>query len=413
MSASTPVPFTIAIPDSALSALQQKLSCATFPDELDSAAWDYGVPLKDIQQLTEYWKEGFDWRKQEALLNRMPQFMTSIPVDGFETLDIHFVHQTSEVDAAIPLLVVHGWPGSFIEVQKLLPLLVKGAPNSPAFHVVAPSLPNFGFSQGSKKRGFGPHQYAEVCHKLMLSLGYNEYVTQGGDWGFFINRTISHLYPAHCKATHTNMVWASPPTLARHPMLTLQHLLTPLTPAEKAGVSRTTWFMQEGSGYRMLQSTKPQTLAYALTDSPTALLAWIYEKLHDWTDAYPWTHDEILTWISIYQFSRAGPAASIRIYYEIAHATSPTMTLSQVSRYIPTVKLGLTYFPQELILVPKTWGRTLGPVVFEAEHPRGGHFAAWERPDDLAQDLKTMFGRTGGAFACVKDKNGGGGVVSD
>ncbi|KAI9778331.1 MAG: hypothetical protein M1839_008118 [Geoglossum umbratile] len=405
MSPPTPTPFTISIPDTALSALQQKLSCATFPDELDSAAWDYGAPLEDIERLTKYWKEGFDWRKQEALLNCMPQFITSIPIDGFETLDIHFVHQKSEVNAAIPLLFVHGWPGSFIEVSKLLPLLTKGTPNSPAFHVVAPSLPNFGFSQGSKKRGFGPHQYAEACHKLMLSLGYGEYVTQGGDWGFFINRTISHLYPTHCKASHSNMVWASPPSLTSHPLHALQYLLTLSTAAEKAGQARSQWFMQEGSGYRNLQSTRPQTLGYALADSPVALLAWIYEKLHDWTDSYPWTDDEILTWISIYCFSRAGPAASVRIYYEIAHTTG-TLSLGQVARYIPSVKLGLSYFPKELVVVPKIWGRTLGPVVFEGEHEHGGHFAAWERPEDLAVDLRTMFGRGGGAFGCVKGKEG-------
>jgi hypothetical protein len=201
------------------------------------------------------------------------------------------------------------------------------------------------------------------------------------------------------------MIWASPPSLSRHPFLTLQHLLTPLSPTEKSGSQRTTWFLNEGSGYRNLQSTKPQTLSYALTDSPIALLAWIYEKLHDWTDTYPWTPDEILTWISIYVFSRAGPAASVRIYYEIAHTTS-SISLATITKYIPTTKLGLSYFPRELILVPKTWGRTLGPVVFEADHDRGGHFAAWERPEDLARDLKTMFGRGGGAFACVKDKSG-------
>lgn len=177
----------------------------------------------------------------------------------------------------------------------------------------------------------------------MLSLGYNEYVTQGGDWGFYITRAIGALYPQHCKASHINMIRGDPPTFSKHPILTLQHSLAPYTEKEKAGFARTNWFQKEGRGYYAEQSTKPQTLAYALNDSPVALLAWIYEKMHDWTDRYPWTEDEIFTWVSIYAFSTAGPGAAHRIYYEVVH-TEPgpgKITREQVQGWIPTVKLGL------------------------------------------------------------------------
>jgi hypothetical protein len=149
----------------------------------------------------------------------------------------------------------------------------------------------------------------------MLSLGYNEYVTQGGDWGFYITRAIGYYYPQHCKASHINMLRAEAPTFTKHPILALQHKLAPYTQKEKDGFKRTEWFGKEGRGYFMEQSTKPQTLAYALNDSPVALLAWIYEKLHDWTDAYPWSEEEIFTWVSVYAFSTAGPGAAHRIYY--------------------------------------------------------------------------------------------------
>ena len=216
-----------------------------------------------------------------------------------------------------------------------------------------------------------------------------------------ITRIMGLLYPTHVLASHINLIRGSAPTLAAFPLLYLRHKITPYTPREKAGFARTDWFLREGSGYRTQQCTKPQTLGYALTDSPVGLLAWIYEKLHDWTDSYPWTADEILTWVSIYYFSTAGPAASLRIYYEAQHDDVYGRARSQ--KYIPDVKLGLAYFPQELSVVPKTWGRTLGPVVFESEYERGGHFAAWERPDAVAGDLRRMFGKGGGAEGVVRN----------
>ncbi|KAJ5290641.1 uncharacterized protein N7443_010894 [Penicillium atrosanguineum] len=404
-----PQPYTISVSDDVLEELKQRLTYARYPSQFESPdqdSWDFGVPVAEVKRLTAYWKDGFDWRKAEAQLNELPQYHTEIEVEKFGSLDIHFVHQVSSVKNAIPLLFSHGWPGSFIEVSKLLPLLKAGA-DRPAFHIVAPSLPNFGFSSGVTRRGFGLAQYAEVLHKLMVKLGYDKYVTQGGDWGFWVTRSIGLLYPEHCKASHVNMIVARPPQWADNPLLALQHIFQPYNVREKAGRERSDWFDHEGYGYNMLQSTKPQTVGVALADSPVTLLAWIYEKLHDWTDSYSWTDDEILTWVSIYWFSKAGPEASVRIYYEALHAKTPTeIPYHKLRSYVPHVKLGLVHLPREISVVPTTWAATLGPVVRQSEHDHGGHFAAWEVPDVIVQDLQAMFEKGGPCFGIIPGKMG-------
>ncbi|KAI0310728.1 Alpha/Beta hydrolase protein [Amylostereum chailletii] len=241
-----------------------------------------------------------------------------------------------------------------------------------------------------------------IGHKLMQALGYPEYVTQGGDWGHMITRTAASLYgPKHVKAWHTNMPMApGPPTFTAQPLQYIRHMLTPYTEEEKAGLARRKWFRETGSGYSQEQSTQPQTLGYSLADSPVGLLAWIYEKLVNWTDNYEWDDDEVLTWISIYWFSRAGPAASLRIYYENRVAFRKLVALK------PTVPLGMSFFPKELIYLPKSWVATLGTVVFEERHARGGHFAAHEQPDALVGDVRKMFGKGGPAFGVVPGKTG-------
>ena len=400
-------PYRISVPEHKIESLKQRLSLTTWPDELEDAGWAYGAPLQQVKQLAAHWKDSYDWRKQESNLNELPNYHTKIEADGFELLDIHFIHQRSDVDDAIPLLFCHGWPGSFLEVVKILPLLTKGGEfgvDYPAFHVVAPSIPGFGFSEGTKKKGFGLKQYAETGHRLMQKLGYDTYVSQGGDWGCMITRMQALLYPDSLLASHINMLRGHRPSLMSNPLLYLQHNLSPETKAETAGHDRSQWFLKEGSGYRWIQNTKPQTLGYALSDSPVGLLAWMYEKLHDWTDEYPWTADEILTWVSIYQFSTAGPAASLRIYYESMHDVK--FHRDRTQGYIPRVKLGVSHFPQELTVIPKTWARTMGPVVFQAFHDKGGHFAAHEQPEALVDDLRRMFGRGGGAEGIVKDRGG-------
>lgn len=391
--------YTINVPDSKLHELKTKLSLATFPDELPEADWDYGAPLADVKRLAKCWQDGFDWRAAETKLNQLPQYHRRMKVPDFEALDIHYIHQPSNSSTAIPLLFVHGWPGSYIEVAKLLPILQQEN-QGVSFHVVAPSLPNFGWSEGPKRRGFGLAKYAEVCHRLMLALGYDQYVTQGGDWGMYITRAIGLLHPEACLASHINMVRASPPSFASQPLVALQHVVQPYSQRDKDGLARSKWFMEEGSGYRTQQTTKPQTLGYAMHDSPVALLAWIYEKLHDWTDSYPWTDDEILTWVSIYYFSTAGPAASVRIYYEVAHHPDG-LNQERTCQWIGKVKLGLLHAPKELRVVPLTWGRTLGPVVFESQKTKGGHFAAHEIPEEVASDLRGMFGKGGPCYRIV------------
>ena len=226
-------------------------------------------------------------------------------------------------------------------------------------------------------------------------------VTQGGDWGFAITRLMGIQYPQHCLASHLNMIRAFPPSLTKAPIQYAKYALTPYTAEEQAGRQRTAWFMKEGFGYNLMQGTKPSTIGFALADSPVALLAWIYEKLHDWTDAYAWTDDEILTWVCMYQFATAGPAASARIYYESRHA-EPERTAKTFGYAPPQVLLGLSYFPRDIVVPPRAWGRTLGTVVFEAVHEDGGHFAAHERPEVLVQDLRSMFGEGGGAYAVSK-----------
>ncbi|KAL0573633.1 hypothetical protein V5O48_008329 [Marasmius crinis-equi] len=381
--ASDGTPFKIAVPDSKLENLQKKLELATFPDELEGVDWKYGVPSVDLRRLVARWKDGYDWRKEEKALNdSLQQFTKDIEVDEVHgTLNIHYVHHKSSIAGAIPLLFVHGWPGSFVEVQKVAPLLTQSdSEEHPSFHVVALSLPGFGFSQGTTKPGFSASRHAEIIRRLAQMYGKK-----------------------HVMAWHTNFpsAGAFPPTLAQ-PLLYLRDLLTPRTAAEKAGMERTNWFLTEGMGYNIEQSTQPQTLGYALADSPIGLLAWIYEKLHNWTDSYPWSDDEVLTWVSLYYFSRAGPAASLRIYYEATKAGDRIRPASEK----PTIPMGVSHFPKELRRAPKTWIMNVGNLVFAAEHTSGGHFAAHERPQDLADDLRKMFGRGGAAYGVVPGKDG-------
>ena len=217
------------------------------------------------------------------------------------------------------------------------------------------------------------------------------------------------LYPQHCKATHMNMDVGLRPEYLTNPLLAIEHDFKPYTTPEREGNARSKWFDEEGFGYNVQQSTKPQTIGYALADSPVALLAWIYEKLHDWSDAYPWTDDEICTWLSIYWFSTAGPAASCRIYYEMVHPwnnAETKITRARIKQWNPSVKIGHSHFPRDIHVLPSTWTRTTGPTVFEKTHDSGGHFAAWEKPEAIVNDVREMFGKEGGAFGVVKGKNG-------
>jgi pimeloyl-ACP methyl ester carboxylesterase len=410
-------PFRISIPQSRLDRLKQQLSLydlphAEIPESSSSPAWSRGPPLTSISQLATYWRDTYDWRAHEKRLNdSMPQFMTEILLDDFGIFDIHFVHQTASVENAIPLLFVHGWPGSFLEVTKILPLLVQGdgSKDGVRFHVVAPSLVNFGFSGPSLKAGFDVRKHGEICHKLMLKLGYEQYVVQGGDLGYGIARYLALTYPSNVPAHHINLAIPREPTLTSNPLLFAKSQATPLSDYEKAGLAQTAYHLKEGTGYSAIQNTRPQTIGIALTTHPVALLAWIYDKLHAWTDSYPWTPDEILTWISIYLFSTAGPSSSLKIYYDEAHPLNPSIRGifgSNGGMYSSGSKLGVSRFPKELCLRPKLWHEGMGPLVFMREHDKGGHFAAWEVPERLVGDLRDMFGRGGGAESVIQGSSG-------
>ncbi|PYH92495.1 alpha/beta-hydrolase [Aspergillus ellipticus CBS 707.79] len=390
MSAITP--FKIHISDARLQRLHQKLLLTDLPNEtsdLDPAEqWSRGAPLSDIKRLTAYWQD----------------YATNIEIDGFGSYHIHFVHQLSTVAGAIPLLFLPGWPGSFIEVTKTLPLLVNCGDSTPSFHVVAPSLIDFGFSSASGKKSFRFEQHAEAYHKLMLALGYEEYVIQAGDIGSLLARTIASKYaPRHCKALHTNSAVPAERTAESHPELHAKVQTTPLSDSEIQSLGRAANMSKEGMGYYRLLSTRPQNIGYSLTDSPVGLLAWIYEKLHDWTDDYAWTDNEILTWTSIHYFSAAGAAAPGCVYYAMEHSSPSAFAASQ--KYVD-VPLGIARFAKDLILLPKLWNQTLGPVVCESEYTKGGHFAAWECPEDVVRDVRAMFGKGGPVCGCVDGRDG-------
>uniref|UniRef100_A0A0W0FKR1 Epoxide hydrolase N-terminal domain-containing protein n=1 Tax=Moniliophthora roreri TaxID=221103 RepID=A0A0W0FKR1_MONRR len=389
----TPGGVFIAVSDEALALLKKKLELCQLPNKIDEAGWDYGAPLADIRRLLARWKDGYDWRKHEKILNdELPQFTRNIEVQGHGVLNIHYVHKKSKAPNAIPLLFVHGWPGSFLEVRKILPLLTATAPGTPSFDVVGLGLPGYGFSEGTKKKGIQHLPFMQIGHKLMQALGYTEYVTQGGDWGFLVTRTMAAIYGGnHVKAWHTNSPFVLAPPEGADP--------TKYTAQDLKVLERSKWFQTKGFGYFHEQSTQPQTLGYSLADSPIGLLAWIYEKLVAWTDEYPWDDDEVLTWISVYWFSRSGPAASVRTYYEVAQSGD------FASGPAPTIPVGYSFFPKEVGLGPKSW-YTDKHIVFTSDHERGGHFAAHEQPDALVADLRKMFRKGGPAYGVVPGKNG-------
>lgn len=258
--------------------------------------------------------------------------------------------------------------------------------------------------------GFGLEHHAEVYDKLMQTLGYHHYgmllptsiilvnllnnvVIQGGDVGGLISRYMAKLFGmSRCLAHHTNTPLPSQPTEETHPELHAQSLTTPLTEIEQRGLVRAATFEKEGSGYYKLQSTKPMTIGYSLKDSPVGLLAWIYEKLYDWSDDYLWTDEEILTWVSIYYFSTPGPDASSKVYYTFEHCEPSAFAAAGAYVDVP---LGISRFLNDLVFLPKHWNQTLSPIVYQAEHDKGGHFAAWEQPGAIVKDLRLMFGTSG------------------
>ena len=346
-----------------------------------------------MHDTVEFWRTKYDWRSEEARLNRLPQFMTSLDVDGFGILDMHFVHSKSSKAEALPLLFVHGWPGSFAEVEKILPKL-----NDAGFHVVAPSLPGYGFSSYTSKKGFKHPQHAEALHKVMLVLGYDNYFVQGGDWGSYMVRSMALKYPEHVKALHCNMVCLIPHKPDIEIKWLTKELQIPMikpsqiqedhayTPFEQTCLDRCKWFLTTNIEYSQIQATKTRTLGFMLHDSPVAMLAWMADKLFLWSDMYPWTTTEIITWTLMHYFP--GPTTGLVMYRENPGEDE----VAHFATYHVKVPSGVSAFPKELLMVPRCWAETTMNVVWWKDHPEGGgHFAAYEKPDQLADDMIDFF----------------------
>lgn len=312
-----PVPFKINVSDELLSFINERVVTARIPPGLklpEEDAWAYGVPPQTMSRLQSYWTTQYDWRATEARINAHLKMFTLPIQHGGEELAMHFVWHQSEREGAIPLLFQHGWPGNFLEVDRIIDDLV--APTDPAqqaYHVVAPSLPGFVFSSRSQRPEFALGDMAAVNHKLMLALGYDTYMAQGGDWGSMIVRIMGTFYPESCVAVHVNMIAARPPSIWRHPLQLLYLIAWAPLQGKDSTFTRMMWWLKEESGYLEIQGTKPQTLSYALVDSPMGMLAWIRDKVqHLVGDDFVLEDEEIITWAMLYLIP--GTAGHAEIY---------------------------------------------------------------------------------------------------
>jgi pimeloyl-ACP methyl ester carboxylesterase len=368
-------PFRIHVDDAVLDDLRERLARTRLPDEIDGTGWEYGIPYGYLRELVAYWRDTYDWRAHEAALNALPQFRTRI--DG---QTIHFVHAASPHAGALPLLLTHGWPGSIVEFLDVIPRLTQpeahGGDPADAFHVVAPSLPGYGFSEPTRTRGWNVTRIARAFTELMPRLGYARYGAQGGDWGAQVTTRIGALDPEHCVAIHLNMPIARPPG---EPLT--------LTDEEQADLAAMQQFQRDEAAYAQLQRTKPQTLGAGLNDSPVGLLAWIVEKFHAWSDCdgHPenrFTRDQLLTNVTIYWVTQT-IASSARLYWENAHS-------HEVQERV-TVPTGVARYPKEVLRYPRSWVERYYNVTHWTGMPRGGHFAAMEEPELFVEDLRAFF----------------------
>jgi len=373
-------PFKIEVPDAVLADLRERLVRTRWPDQIPGTGWEYGTELAYLKQLCESWRTSYDWRKHEAALNRWPQFETSI--DGQR---IQFVHARSKHAGAFPLVITHGWPGGVVEFQKILPRLVDPAAHGgearDAFHVVCPSLPGYGWSGPTHERGWDPERMAKAEVELMRRLGHTHYGAQGGDWGSLVTSWIGKLDPAHCAGIHLNMLIAPPPPDAKPEAL---------APEEQQRLAHAAQFQGEGTGYQAIQGTKPQTLAYGLSDSPAGLAGWIVEKFRAWADCQGdvesvFTRDELLTNLTVYWVTGT-INSSTRLYYEMRKSAKLPVLDGRIE--VPT---GVAVFPKELYNAPRAWAERYYNVTHWSVFSAGGHFAALERSDELAADLRKFF----------------------
>tara|TARA_Y100001001_G_scaffold71438_1_gene69361 strand:- start:1059 stop:2210 length:1152 start_codon:yes stop_codon:yes gene_type:complete len=375
-------PFTIAVENSVLDDLRQRLADTRWPDEIPNTGWDYGSNLTYIKELVDYWRTDFDWRAQEAKLNAFNHFKSE--VDG---LDIHFIHEKGKGPNPIPLIITHGWPSCFFEMTKIIPLLADpasyGGDAADSFDVVAPSLPGFGFSDHAQDRGMEIQRVAGMWNKLMSqNLGYPKFGAQGGDIGSGVTARLGFAHSDTLYGIHLTSITRPTPYLGPGSK--------PVTDAEQALITqRDKWFQDEG-GYNHIQGTKPQTLAYGLNDSPVGLAAWIVEKYRTWSDCggdveKSYTKDELLTIVTIYWVTQT-ISSSTRMYFE----NQKHLWTMERDQKVPT-PAGMAMFPQEISKPPREWGERSYHVRRWTEMASGGHFAALEEPQLLAEEVRAFF----------------------
>jgi pimeloyl-ACP methyl ester carboxylesterase len=375
--------FRIDIPQHELDDLVARLAATRWPDELAGAGTDYGMPLDVVKRLCERWRSGYDWREHEARINEIPQYTTTI--DG---QNIHFMHVRSAEPGAVPLLLLHGWPGSVVEFLGMIGPLTDprahGGDPSRAFHVVVPSLPGYGFSGPTTERGWDSARVAKAFAALMSRLGYQRWGAVGGDEGALVGRELGILAPDGLIGVHLLQIFAFP---SSDPAQAAKEMAQ-LSDADRQSLSGTTAEFQSKAGYQTIQQTRPQTLGYGLTDSPAGQLAWNAELWTGWGDYADYLDvDTYLTHVSIYWFTRTG-VSSAWLYYEDAHSGAG---YRDAPNKVPTA---LAVFPQDFRTV-RTFAERANNIVRYTEFDRGGHFAYTTDPDLVVEDLREFFASLG------------------
>ncbi len=376
-----PRPFSLHVPDTAIADLRRRLADARFPDQAPGEPWAYGSDVGYVHRLVDYWCHSFDWRAEEARLNAFAQF--KVPLHGIE---LHYLHVQGKGPAPLPLLLLHGWPGSVMEFIEVVPRLTNparfGGDPADAFTVVAPSLPGFGLSFEPGQKRFSAEEMAECLAELMTDvLGYGRFGAQGGDWGAFVAARLGYAHAASLIGIHLNFM-----PLRRDPALPPD-----VTPEERRYLDELATFLAEETGYQWIQGTRPQTLAFALTDSPTGLAAWIVEKFRAWTDCggdveRALSRDWMLANIALYWFTGA-IGSSFWPYYARRHGPWPIPEGATVD-----VPVGYAQFPREILRPPRSLAaRTFTDIRRWSPMPHGGHFAAMEQPDALVEEVRAFF----------------------
>jgi pimeloyl-ACP methyl ester carboxylesterase len=384
-------PFRVNVPEEQLVDLRQRIGATRWPDKETVADQSQGVQLAKLQELVRYWGTDYDWRKAEAKLNALPQFVTEI--DG---LDIHFIHVRSRHPNALPLIITHGWPGSVLELVKAIGPLTDptahGGSAEDAFDVVIPSMPGYGFSARPTETGWGPDRIARAWDVLMKRLGYTRYVSQGGDWGSVVADVMARQAPAGLLGIHVNMPATVPADVARA-LNNGDPAPAGLTEEEKAAFDSLDAFFKKNAGYGVMMVTRPQTVGYGLSDSPVGLAAWMYDKFAQWTYSggkpeRSLTKDEMLDDITLYWLTNSA-ISSARLYWE--NNNNNFSAVAQKTEEI-SIPVAVTVFPGEIYRAPRSWTeRAYANLIYFNEVDKGGHFAAWEEPLLFATEIRAAF----------------------